>query len=351
MPAVFLLSKVVSSSVELKRETAKSSQPQILQGSVARSELADNLDSVGIKCAPSLKNQAYPIVTSVRIASPADYGGILAEDQVVNFENTNAGFKITIRRKDKLYQVLLKAMSAQLQTPKLSGLINKSLLSGSQRSSSHPFLPATIAKDDFDGVEQSNKYLDCWFESCLSGLAHLPRGQQLISDMIVQNSNGSYSVTFPGGGTTTISSAELSTNGLSNRAIWASIVEGACLKMHNAREIGESLQHSNKPAIQIGMEMLTGVQANAIRADQCTASQFKEILVKAIENKTPVAFSTKNEKEKGGPSTLNTDHTYTLVAASQYSNEIILRDAYGKTVQRSVATLLKDIRYVSYPMW
>ena len=48
-----------------------------------------------------------------------------------------------------------------------------------------------------DGVTQL-PYGDCFFEAALASLADTKQGQQLIKNMIKENKDGSYTVTFPG---------------------------------------------------------------------------------------------------------------------------------------------------------
>jgi hypothetical protein len=57
------------------------------------------------------------------------------------------------------------------------------------------------------------------------------------------------------------------------------------LKNYSASEIGSYLNvNPSVPAIEIGMEMLTGVPAQAIRADSCTETRLEQILDWAATN-------------------------------------------------------------------
>lgn len=57
--------------------------------------------------------------------------------------------------------------------------------------------PSITADISASGVDQSSVG-DCFFDSALASLANSKQGQQTIRDMIRTNSDGSYTVTFPG---------------------------------------------------------------------------------------------------------------------------------------------------------
>ncbi len=326
-------------SVEFKKETARAAAPSILYGSVAHSALFDNLRVLGIKCEIPQGAQ-YPIVAGVEISSPAYYSGIVAKDQIMNCKITDTGFAITIKRGGKLFQAQLRSMTAGVGPG----------LHGGVAGNFHPFLPAQIAKDGLRGVEQSN-HPDCWFEASLAALANTPRGQQLISGMITRNASGFYWVTFRGNPMTPVLVDQSSLGGLRDRATWASIIEAASLKSYDARKIARSLHSSNRPAIQIGMKLLTGASVTAIRPDHSTPEVIRQILIGAMQNRVPVALASKNPREIGGPTDLKPNHAYAFVSIDPFSNNVTLKDACGGRLTRSLTLLVREIRYVAYPNW
>ena len=100
--------------------------------------------------------------------------------------------------------------------------------------STHPFTPQNIAGSGLSGaggVDQTT-YFDCVFEASLAAVATTVSGQVAIAQMIVQNPDGSYIVTFPGNAKypVTVTQNDLTQPGINDSATWAKILEVALVK-------------------------------------------------------------------------------------------------------------------------
>ena len=97
----------------------------------------------------------------------------------------------------------------------------------------HPFSPQTIANSGLSGaggVDQG-KYNDCVFEASAAAVATTARGQLAISQAIEQNSDGSFTVTFPGAPKIPIkvTQTNLKTTAVHDSATWADVLEAALI--------------------------------------------------------------------------------------------------------------------------
>jgi hypothetical protein len=106
---------------------------------------------------------------------------------------------------------------------------------------------AIVAKNiNPSGVDQSTVG-DCFFEAALASLANSPKGQEKIKDMIKTNSDGSYTVTFPGdkSNPVTVTQKDLAANTSNSQVAdsgnWAKIVETGFLKYDHAEQYGHGL--------------------------------------------------------------------------------------------------------------
>ncbi len=123
------------------------------------------------------------------------------------------------------------------------------------------------------GVDQSGVG-DCFFESALASLANTLPGQKIITNMIKENKNGTYTVTFPGAKShpVEVSAKDLILNynngNANNSALWANIIETAFFKYDHISEYKnnflESLQSEGVPILgnimstDKSLELLTG---------------------------------------------------------------------------------------------
>jgi len=100
---------------------------------------------------------------------------------------------------------------------------------------SHPFTAQDIANSGLSGaggIDQGSLD-DCVFEACAAAVATTPTGRATISEMIALNSNGSYTVTFPGeygtASPATVTQSTLISTGVSDSATWADVLEAALI--------------------------------------------------------------------------------------------------------------------------
>src|ERR1017187_10354271 len=95
-------------------------------------------------------------------------------------------------------------------------------------ANSRPFSPQMIASTALSGVDQG-KYGDCVFEASVVATATTPRGQVALSRAIMQNADGSYTVTFAGDpkNRVKVTPSDLTTTHVHDNATWAEVVEAA----------------------------------------------------------------------------------------------------------------------------
>lgn len=122
---------------------------------------------------------------------------------------------------------------------------------------------------DITGVKQSG-IPDCQFMSTLASLANTTQGKILIRDMITVNSDGSYTVRFPGDKDTPITiTREQIENGKSNKnqSMWARVIETAYVEYVKSTPLLGAVRRDDLPILGRAptatkiMELLTGAPA------------------------------------------------------------------------------------------
>jgi hypothetical protein len=140
-----------------------------------------------------------------------------------------------------------------------------------------PVPDAVLYRDDISLSDIHQQQLsDCWYMASLGILAeHDP---QAIRDMIRQNPNGSFTVTFPDTGDSVTVSPDLPLNGSSPvfadaagdpPELWPAIMEKALAE----REGG--YQHLEVDSVQRGLEILTGEEATSHAPDALSIEELQ----------------------------------------------------------------------------
>jgi len=341
---LFIVSVGAIHAAELRNESTHSNQ-NISKGGAFSPQMLGRLEEIGISCDTPAQNQNYLIISNVRTASVAYYGGLKARDKIVNLQLTSAGYKITLERQGKLYESVLKPMYADGPDMKFTQEVEELRKAGEV---SYPFSAEVIAKTRSEDIRLSSKYADSWFLACLAAMAKTPHGQQLISRMIVKTPDGAYSVVLPPGSGATIP-ASYGMNHLGSVSLWVSLLEECCLRNYNINNIENTFESGTKPGIQIGMQLLTGNPVTVIRADDYSPDQLSEMLSNLLSRGVPIALSAKSQAEMGKVGyLLSPNENYGLLSIDRGKNELNLWDGYsGCTL--AISDMPKYVKYLAYP--
>jgi hypothetical protein len=213
----------------------------------------------------------------------------------------------------------------------------------------HPFSPQTIANSGLSGaggVDQG-KYNDCVFEAAAAAVATTARGQLAISQAIVQNSDGSFTVTFPGAPQRPIKATQtdLKTTGVHDSATWADVLEAALIisdpnfanGSHPPPDAKGAADGSRPTPAQYALHLLTGSPASK---DVASSPRIGNKIAQALGNGQPVvAFCANNDE-----GALVSGHEWTVMACDPQANRITLRNPWGnfKTAGTSKAGVTYD---------
>jgi hypothetical protein len=201
---------------------------------------------------------------------------------------------------------------------------------------SHPFTAQDIANSGLSGaggIDQGSLD-DCVFEACAAAVATTPTGRATISEMIALNSNGSYTVTFPGeygtASPATVTQSTLISTGVSDSATWADVLEAALItsdfNFANDAQLppnatGAADGSSPTPA-QYALYLLTGSLASK---DVASSSSIGPKIAEALGNGQPVvAYCANNDQQA-----LVSGHEWTVMTCNPGQNQITLRNPWG----------------------
>ncbi|WP_285494135.1 C2 family cysteine protease [Actinomadura sp. NBRC 104425] len=154
---------------------------------------------------------------------------------------------------------------------------------------------------------------DCWWLSSMGALAQTPEGRRRLRNMIRQNPNGTYTVTFPDGDQVTVTpyfpinrDGNLSFSQPEGQppTIWPLILEKAFAQ----KEGGFDEINGGDPAR--GMEVLTGHDSDSEDADDVT----RQDLENWLNSGRPVVVSTKDDVDGKEiyQQRLHADHAYVV---------------------------------------
>jgi hypothetical protein len=196
----------------------------------------------------------------------------------------------------------------------------------------HPFSPEQIAREGPDGIDQTNA-ANCWFESAMSALAQLPRGQKAISQMITYGEGDTYLVRFPGDGVEyKITKDDLENSGVKNTALWASLLDYAeRIKFPNNR--GASGPDEDRHRLQVGLGCITGCNAEMVFPAQTTKQAVSSFIYGAISSHNPVTCGSAG-RDRAVPAPIIEGHAYTIIGFDTAKNLITLRNPHGKKSRR-----------------
>lgn len=184
-----------------------------------------------------------------------------------------------------------------------------------------------IAKHGAGGIDQMY-YPNCWFESSMSALAMLPRGQRLMADMIRYGAKeGTYVVRFPGDGVEyTIDEEKLEKTGIHNKALWATLIECAQTM---------KFPHDNGGYLDDGLACMTGRPAQTINPGSASEQELIAFIQGAVSSQNPIICGT-SSRIGHLPRLVFPSHAYTIVGFDPASGLIKIRNPHGTNSQRFV---------------
>lgn len=187
------------------------------------------------------------------------------------------------------------------------------------------FTLADIVKDGAGGIDQMY-YPNCWFESSMSALAMLPRGQKLLADMVRYGpKEGTYVVRFPGDpGEYTIDEEKLEKTGIHNKALWATLIECAQTQKFPDDEGGQLYE---------GLAALTGQKAEYIAPDHASDQEITSFIEGATKSQNPIVCGT-HHNLSGLPRLAFGGHAYTVLGYEPSNGMIKIRNPHGLNSQR-----------------
>jgi len=219
-------------------------------------------------------------------------------------------------------EALAKKEAASAAAAKVSPMLAKSMHG---RPGDRVFTTAEIAKDGAGGIDQMY-YPNCWFESSMSALAMLPRGQRLMADMIrYGDKEGHYVVRFPGDGVEyKITEEALEKSGVHNKALWATLIEcGQTLKF--PEDAGGELAD--------GLGCLTGQRAETITPSSASPQELSSFIEGAVKSQNPIICGS-NYSMRGLPILVFPSHAYAIIGFDPASGMITIRNPHGINSER-----------------
>ncbi len=214
---------------------------------------------------------------------------------------------------------------------------------------SHPFSPQMIATSGLSGAGgiDQGKYNDCVFEASVAAVATTARGQQAISQAIMQNADGSFTVTFPGAPQhpLKVTQTDLKTTRVHDSATWADVLEAAMIisdpnfanGSHPPPDATGAADGARPTPAQYALHLLTGSPASK---DVAASSKIGDKIAKALGNGQPIVAFCANDDEGA----LVSGHEWTVMACDLRASQITLRNPWGnfKTAGTSKAGVTYD---------
>ncbi len=199
----------------------------------------------------------------------------------------------------------------------------------------HPFSPQQIASSGLSGAGgiDQGAYGDCVFEASMAAVATTSTGQATISQMISQNPDGSYAVTFPGNAQSpaTVTQANITALGVTDSATWADVLEAAVVVSNPefanggafpANAAGTPDGSPPTPA-QYALHLLTG---NPATRDVANSTNIGTEISQALASGQPVIACCPSNDDNGA---LVSGHEWTVISCNPRGNQITVRNPWG----------------------
>lgn len=237
-------------------------------------------------------------------------------------------------------------------------------------------LPLDVTASINPAGEIQGKVGDCYFLSTLDSMANSPQGQQMIRNMIKTNSDGSYTVTFPGDPShpVTVTPQEMQTQiqqGAVNKdsAAWSQVAETAFFKYDGVGKFGtnalswQNTDEGNIPWLgstsftDQAMHLLTGQDASTdsigpvnafgsnpeVTVGNTSKANLAQDIETALKNGEPItatavensiatslgAHSALGPLGEKDPTSLDGDHEYAIIGYNAQTQMITVRNPWG----------------------
>ncbi len=198
---------------------------------------------------------------------------------------------------------------------------------GSAKEGDRVVTADVIAKDGANGISQFSSYPTAsWFECSMAALAMLPRGQELLAEMIRSpGGQGTYIVRFPGnGGEYTITPQKMEESRIRDKALWATLIH--CAQLMKFRS-------SSSESIEDGLTCLTGKKAEKLFAANTTEQALIQFIGEAVKSHNPVVCQATDDFGSL-PELVEANQAYTITGFDPATNTLTLRNPHGDNSRR-----------------
>jgi hypothetical protein len=304
--------------------------PNSTQATYAQTRLDASNSNVATKASAPSQSNTSELPLSVQKALPPEMQALLKTDagklavvQSMRDQKANVDIVSNAESKGILNPAKISSASpsagfANTGTPRVRG--------------EHPFSPEQIAKEGPNGIDQTNAP-NCWFESAMSALAQLPKGQRLISQMISYGEGDSYLVRFPGDGVEyKITVADLRRSGVKSTALWASLLDYA-ERQKFPNNVGASGVDADKHRLQVGLGSITGCGAEMIYPAKVSRQEVISFIYGAVSSHNPITAGTAG-RNKSVPAPVIEAHAYTIIGFDPSRSLITIRNPHGRRARR-----------------
>ncbi len=205
---------------------------------------------------------------------------------------------------------------------------------------------------------------DCYFMASVAGMANTPGGKEKIKNMIEDNGDGTYTVTFPGDPKHPVTvdeptQAELSHGAESTKdGIWVAVLEKAYAK-HHARHSDEDHTYKTDGIGEGGygkdaLALLSGEEIDHDDLSDTSKEKTHEKLTAAMKYGRPVVASTPHEfgedweiippmaDGKTDGTGIPTTHQYTVTGYDPETKIVTLRNPWGGEGKDGTFTMTLD---------
>lgn len=210
--------------------------------------------------------------------------------------------------------------------------VARELFARPHKKGDFPFSAEDIARDGAHGVDQTNAP-NCWFESTVSALAQLPRGQRLLARMITYGDGESFIVRFPGDGVEyKISTTDMRNSGVSCKALWASLIDYA-QRQKFPDNAGAAGAYSDQHRLQTALSCITGSRAELIKPGQASTQEVSSFIYGAVSSQNPVTAGTAG-RDTSIAAPIIEGHAYTVIGFEPARGMVTVRNPHGRSSQR-----------------
>lgn len=221
-------------------------------------------------------------------------------------------------------QALLSAVNKPGGNSAGSSTASASASRSSAASSSRPrdavFTAEIIAAEGADGIIPFVRHPNGGFECSLAAMALLPKGREILADMIrCPSSQDIYVVHWPNSaGEYQITPQKMETYRMKDKALWATIIHGAVRETHI---------HSWEQ----GLSLLTGHTAEKVIANNTTQQALGQFIGDAIKKKYPIVCISSESPE---PEVIEGYAGYTITDFEPSTGMVTMRNPSGSNSRR-----------------